>query len=178
MAVQVLVAYASKHGATAEIAEKIGEELHTAGLPTDVLTVDRVDDLTLYKAIVLGSAVYVGQWRKEAATFIEVNEKLLVERPVWLFSSGPTGKGDPTELMNGWRFPEAQQPIANRIQPRDIAFFHGALDTKKLSLPERLLVKGVKAPIGDYRDWGVISSWAAGIATVLQAEIKDTLVVV
>ena len=72
---------------------------------------------------------------------------------MWLFSSGPTGEGDPVELMKGFRFPEALQPIADHIRPRDIAFFHGALDMKELSLPERLIVKGIKAPLGDFRDW-------------------------
>jgi len=97
--------------------------------------------------------VYAGQWRQEAATFLEASEKTLAERPVWLFSSGPTGEGDPVELMKGFRFPEALQPIADHIRPRDIAFFHGALDMKELSLPERLIVKGIKAPLGDFRDW-------------------------
>jgi menaquinone-dependent protoporphyrinogen oxidase len=61
MDIQVLVAYATKYGATAEIAEKIGQVLHQAGLRTDVLPADRVSDLTPYNAVVLGSAVYVGQ---------------------------------------------------------------------------------------------------------------------
>jgi menaquinone-dependent protoporphyrinogen oxidase len=161
---QVLVAYASKYGATAEIAAKIGEVLRQAGLDADVLSVERVGDLAPYGAIVLGSAVYMGQWRKEAATFLETNEQALAARPVWLFSSGPTGEGDPVKLMNGWRFPTAQQPIADRIKPRDIAIFHGVLDTKKLNLAEKLVIKGVKAPIGDYRDWEAITAWAAGIA--------------
>ena len=171
MDVQVLVVYATKYGATAEIAEKIGQVLRQAGLHTDVLPTDRVSDLTPYKAIVLGSAVYAGQWRKEAATFLEANEKRLAERPVWLFSSGPTGKGDPVQLMKGWRFPEAQQPIADRIRPRDIAFFHGMLDMKKLSLAEKLIVKAIKAPVGDFRDWDVITSWAAAIAEALNKEV-------
>jgi menaquinone-dependent protoporphyrinogen IX oxidase len=55
---QVLVVYATKHGATAEIAEKIGQVLRQAGLRTDVLPTDRVSDLAAYKAVVLGSAVY------------------------------------------------------------------------------------------------------------------------
>lgn len=161
---KVLVAYASKYGATAEIAEKIGEVLRQAGLDADVLPVQRVGDLAPYGAIVLGGAVYMGQWRKEAATFLETHEQALAARPVWLFSSGPTGEGDPVKLMNGWRFPTAQQPIADRIKPRDIAIFHGVLDTKKLNLAEKLVIKGVKAPIGDYRDWEAITAWAAGIA--------------
>ena len=171
MDVQVLVAYATKYGATAEIAEKIGQVIRQAGLNADVLPADRVSDLTPYKAVVLGSAVYVGQWRKEAATFLEANEEELAERPVWLFSSGPTGEGDPMQLMKGFRFPEAQQPIADRIQPRDIAFFHGVLDMKELSLVEKLIVKGIKAPVGDFRDWDAINSWATAIADALKKEV-------
>jgi len=170
MDMQVLVAYATKYGATAEIAEKVGQVLREAGFRADVLPADRVGDLTPFKAVVLGSAVYMGQWRKEAVKFLEANEKKLAERPVWLFSSGPTGEGDAVQLMKGWRFPEAQQPIADRIRPRDIALFHGVLDTKKLGLAEKLIVKGVKAPVGDFRDWEAITSWATAIADALRSE--------
>ena len=171
MDVQVLVAYATKYGATAEIAEKISQVLRQAGLHVDVLPADRVGDLSPYRAVVLGSAVYAGQWRKEAAMFLEANEKQLTDRPVWLFSSGPTGEGDPVQLMKGFRFPEAQQPIADRIRPRDIAFFHGVLDMKELSLAEKLIVKGIKAPVGDFRDWDAINSWATAIADALKKEV-------
>jgi len=162
------VAYATKYGATGEIAERIGDELRTAGLEIDVVPVDQVVELSPYAAVVLGSAVYVGQWRKEAAAFLETHERELAERPVWLFSSGPTGSGDAATLMQGWRFPAAQQPIADRIRPRDIAFFHGVLDANKISLPEKLIVKGIKAPLGDYRDWGAVASWAAAIAGAMK----------
>ncbi len=171
MDAQVLVAYATKYDATKEIAEKIGEVLRQAGLAADVLPADQVGDVTPYRAVVLGSAVYAGQWRKEAVAFLEAHEARLVERPVWLYSSGPTGEGDPVELMQGWRFPEAQQPIADRIQPRDIVFFHGALDMKKLNLGEKLIVKGIKAPVGDFRDWEAISAWASAIADALKQEL-------
>ena len=170
MFTQVLVAYATKYGATAEIAEKIGQVLREAGLQTDVLPAHKIGHLGSYEAVVLGSAVYAGQWRKDAVTFLETNETALAKRPVWLFSSGPTGEGDPVKLMNGWRFPEAQQPIADRIGPRDIAFFGGALDLEKLNLGERLLVKGIKAPVGDFRDWECIHAWADEVARVLLNE--------
>jgi menaquinone-dependent protoporphyrinogen oxidase len=98
---QVLVAYATKYGATAEIAEKIGQVLRQASLHADVRPVDRVKDLAPYHAVVLGSAVYTGQWRKEAAKFLQTHETMLAQRQVWLFSSGPTGKGDPVELLKG-----------------------------------------------------------------------------
>ncbi|NIV37101.1 MAG: flavodoxin, partial [Anaerolineae bacterium] len=112
---KILVAYATKYGATAEIAERIGQVLREAGLEADVQAADRAGDLGQYGAVVLGSAVYIGQWRKEAARFLKENETTLVEKPVWIFSSGPTGEGDVEELMSGWSFPGRLQPIADRI---------------------------------------------------------------
>jgi menaquinone-dependent protoporphyrinogen oxidase len=165
---QVLVTYATKYGATAEIAEKIGQVLHQAGLQTDVLPAGRVSDLTPYQAVVLGSAVYIGRWRKEAVKFLQANEKILAEREVWLFSSGPTGQGDPVELLQDWRFPGSLQPIADRIRPRDIAVFHGNVDLKKLNFIEKWMLKNVKAPTGDFRDWEAITAWATAIADVLK----------
>jgi menaquinone-dependent protoporphyrinogen oxidase len=164
----VLVAYATKYGATAEIAERIGQALRQAGLQVDVIDAEQAGDPANYNAVVLGSAVYAGSWRKEAAAWLETHEAALAGRPTWLFSSGPTGEGDAVELMKGWRFPEALQPVADRIQPRDIAFFHGEIDTSKLNLGEKLLVKGIKAPTGDFRDWDAIEGWAGGIAQALQ----------
>jgi len=166
--VRVLVAYATKYGATAEIAEKIGQVLREASLRADVLSADRVGDLTSYQAIVLGSAVYIGQWRKEAVKFLKVNETVLAEKPVWLFSSGPTGEGDAVELAQGWRFPGKLQPIADRVQPRDVAVFHGAVDAGKLNFIEKWMLKAVKAPGGDFRDWDAITSWATAIADALK----------
>jgi menaquinone-dependent protoporphyrinogen oxidase len=171
MNIQVLVTYATKYGATAEIAEKIGQVLSQAGLRIDVLPTDRVRDLHSYKAVVLGSAVYIGRWRKEAATFLKANEKVLAEQLVWLFSSGPTGEGNPIELTQGWHFPKSLQPIADRINPRDIAVFHGAINMKKLNLIEKWMINKVQAPLGDFRDWDAITSWATAIADALKEEV-------
>jgi len=165
---KVLVAYGTKYGGTAEIAEKIGQVLREAGLHADVLRADRVSDVSPYHAVVLGSGVYIGRWRKEAAKLLKSNEQALAERPVWLFSSGPTDEGDPVELTEGWRFPKALQPIVDRIQPRDIAVFHGVMDEKKLNVFERWVIKRVGAPLGDFRDWDAITAWAAAIADALK----------
>jgi menaquinone-dependent protoporphyrinogen oxidase len=161
---RILVAYASKHGATAEIAERIGQVLCQAVLPTDVRPADRVKDLAPYRAVVLGSAVYYGHWQKKAATFLKVHEKALAARPVWLFSSGPTGEGDPVTLLKGWRFPKDLQPIADRIRPRDVTVFHGKVDLEKLGFIEKTALNHVKAPVGDFRNWEAITAWAASIA--------------
>jgi menaquinone-dependent protoporphyrinogen oxidase len=133
-----------------------------------VVPVKKAKDLSPYAAVVLGSAVYIGRWRKEAVKFLEENEKTLAERDVWLFSTGPTGEGDPVELMDGWRFPEGQQAVADRIKPHDIALFHGELDMDELGFIERTMVKNVKAPVGDFRDWEAIAAWATAVAESLK----------
>ncbi len=161
---RVLVAYSSKYGATAGIAERIGETLRARGVQADVVSADRVTDLAPYGAVVLGSGVYAGSWLKGASRFLTANEAALATRPVWLFSDGPTGEGDPVAQMKGWRFPQALQPVADRIRPRDIAFFHGVIDPAKLSLPEKLIVRALKAPMGDFREWPRIEEWAEQIA--------------
>jgi len=74
-------------------------------------------------------------------------------------------------LLQGWQFPEKQQPIADRIQFRDIALFHGDLDMEKLNFIERSMIKNVKAPAGDFRDWEIITSWPEGNAAVLLEEL-------
>ena len=165
----ILVTYASKYGATKEIAEKIGEVLRQSGLQTHILPVDGVRDLNGYGAVILGSAVYIGKWQKEAVTFLQTHETSLNERPVWLFSSGPTGEGDPVELVKGLRLPAALQPVADRIQPRDIAVFHGHINADKINFIEKWAIKSlVKKPFGDFRDWDLIISWATMIANALK----------
>ena len=167
---KTLVTYASKYGATREIAEKIGEVLAQAGLQVNVSPVDSVRDLSPYQAVILGSAVYIGKWQKEAAAFLQTHEKTLADRPVWLFSSGPSGEGDPLALVEGWRLPAALQPVADRIHPRDITVFHGNIDLDKVNFMEKFAVKNiVKKPFGDYRDWDMIAAWAESIAAELNS---------
>ena len=168
METRVLVAYATKYGATAEIAERIGQVLRQAGVHGDVLPADRVSDLGPYQAVVLGSAVYMFHWRKQAAAFLKANEKALAERPVWLFSSGPTTEGDAGAFLQDKRLPDALQPIADRVRPRDTAVFHGVLDAKKLNPLEKWMMKNMKAPLGDFRRWDAITAWATAIATALK----------
>jgi menaquinone-dependent protoporphyrinogen oxidase len=164
----ILVTYASKYGATAEIATKIGEVLSQSRLNAEVLPVKNVRDLAAYQAVILGSALYIGKWNKNAEAFLKANVKTLAERPVWLFSSGPTGRGDPLALLDGQRLPPGLQPVADRIRPRDIAVFHGLIDPGKVNFIEKWAVKSVvKKPMGDFRDWDMIARWAGDVAAEL-----------
>ncbi|MGE5461762.1 MAG: hypothetical protein ACM3PS_00305, partial [Syntrophothermus sp.] len=92
-------------------------------------------------------------------------------QPVWILSSGPTGEGDAVELVEGQRLPAALQPIVDRIQPRDIAVFHGYINHDRINFIEKWAIKSlVKKPFGDFRDWGAITAWAITIAKTLKEE--------
>jgi menaquinone-dependent protoporphyrinogen oxidase len=161
---KVLVAYASKYGATAEIADKIGEILKEAGVEADVTPVKEVKDISPYGAVVLGTAAYMFRWRKEATKFLKNNEKALASLPVWLFMSGPVGEGDPVKLLEGHVVPKGIKPVIDRIGPVDLAVFHGVIKFEKMNAFERWVMKNMKSPEGDFRDWEAIEAWAKGIA--------------
>jgi menaquinone-dependent protoporphyrinogen oxidase len=155
----ILVAYASKHGSTAGIGQRIAERLTDRGHEVDVRPVTEVDVLGRPEAIVLGSAVYAGSWRKEAVGFVERHREVLARTPVWLFSSGPLGHHVEDEEEQ----PRQLEEIREWIAPRDHRTFFGKLDLSALSYGERMIAKAVKAPEGDFRDWEAIDAWADGI---------------
>src|SRR5262245_47095612 len=122
---RILVAHGSKRGGTAEIAEWIGAELcETPGIIVDVRPAADVHDLTGYAAVVIGVAVYVGRWVREARRFARRHRADLVHLPVWAFSSGPLDdsahKGDvpPTR---------STAKIVERVGAREHVTFGGRL---------------------------------------------------
>lgn len=170
---KILVAYASKYGSTREIAKKIGEDLRDTGLDVDIRPVETVTSIDLYQTIIFGSAVYIGKWLKEAEVFLKANVKPLSERSVWLFSSGPSGDGDPKTLVDGALVPTNLKPVIDQIHPRQVTLFHGNIDPNKVNPVEKWAVKSVvKKPFGDYRDWQMIRSWTDGIASTLRSGVS------
>jgi menaquinone-dependent protoporphyrinogen oxidase len=161
----VLVAAASKHGATEEIAARIAADLSEHGLDVDLRRLEDVDDLGAYDACVLGSGIYLGNWLKPARRFIDEHADQLTRRPTWLFASGSI-VGDPPigDDPNALRAGLAEQ-LVERTAAREHKLFAGRLDTSQLGLMERMAVRGAHASEGDYRDWQAIDEWAATIAT-------------
>src|ERR1700716_3125045 len=154
---RVLVTYASKHGSTAQVAERISLALIETGIEAEVIPVGDVGFVGGYDAVVLGSSVYFGKWMAEAVRFADQNRTDLAGRPVWLFSVGPLvtqPRPDPAERVL----------LKASIKAVDHHLFAGALKVAELSFVERVIVKGVKAPAGDFRDWNEIASWGAKIA--------------
>jgi len=168
---KAIVAYASKYGSTKGIAEFIAEKLRQHGTQAEARPVDAAHNPGDYDALVVGSAVYMMHWLKEAAEFVRRNRTVLANRPVWLFSSGPLGsdasandpKLEPKEIAE---FREA-------INPREHRIFFGELNGSKLGFAHQMMRKLPAArailPEGDFRDWNDIEAWASSIAQALKA---------
>jgi menaquinone-dependent protoporphyrinogen oxidase len=183
---RVQVVYASRHGGTAGIAERIAEVLTSHRLDVSRVDAAQRPDPAGFDAYVVGSGVYMGSWLKDGVEFLERHADLLKTKPVWLFSSGPVGvvpaDGDPLESALG----PAEGPgsggrkriaaLADTIQPRDHHVFSGVYDPTDppKSFSERLvrLMPAAKAtlPAADFRDWVEIQTWAIGIARELAAQ--------
>jgi menaquinone-dependent protoporphyrinogen oxidase len=168
---RILVAAASRHGSTSEIANELAKELRRA-LPdagVDVVPLTPGVDLDGYQAAVLGSGVYFGRWLAEARDAIDAHADALRQRPVWLFSSGPVGHSS----VPGSEPADAVE-IAERIDARDHVVFSGALHREALGLRERAVVGLVRSADGDFRDWPAVRAWTDHIAAALTAPAGTT----
>ena len=164
---RVNVIYASRHGATAGIAQRIGEVLRGRGCNTTVADTHDAPEPATADAIIVGGAAYMGKWLDEATAYVREHSDALRARPTWLFSSGPIG----TEVVDKQGHdllapPKFLLDLAKSIGARGTKVFFGRWDPSDppASVAERLfralpLPKDVM-PIGDYRDWAAIDAWA------------------
>jgi menaquinone-dependent protoporphyrinogen oxidase len=161
---KVLVATASRHGATQEIAEAIGRTLNAEGVGASVAAIADAGDPAVYDAFVLGSAVYMGHWLDAATKFVESRSTVLSARPTWLFSSGPIG--DPPRPSE----PEAVDvaDLVSKTRAKGHKLFAGKLDKRQLGFGERAVMLAFRAVEGDYRDWQEVEAWARAIAGELR----------
>ena len=172
---KAVVVYASKYGSTRGIAEFIAEKLRRAGTQAEARRVGDVQNPGDYDAFVIGSAVYMMHWLKEATEFVTGNRALLANRPVWLFSSGPLGietKDAQGQDLRTVTEPKEIAGFRELIKPRDHRVFFGVLDNSKLGFGHRMLRKLPAArkalAEGDFRDWNDIEAWTISIVRELE----------
>lgn len=161
-----LVAFASKRGSTAEIAETVAATLRRSGLEVTLRSVDEVENLDPYDAVVLGSAVYMKRWRGDARHFLKRHRKALRKLPFWVFSSGPVG--DPANDDPEWAEPRKLVEKIEEMGARGHVVFGGRVPAEPHGFMEKAMVEGTPEEYRDRRDWDEIRVWAEGVAAALK----------
>lgn len=168
----ILVAYASRTGTTAGVAEAIGQTLAESGARVEVRRMQDVTDFSSYRAVVAGSGIQNKQWLPEAMQFMRANQAALNTKPCAVFlvcmtlamKNGETYRTHVSDFM---------APVRLLVRPVSEGLFAGALDISKVpSVKDRLGFKiSVKTGVwteGDHRDWEAIRTWAASLPPRLQ----------
>jgi menaquinone-dependent protoporphyrinogen oxidase len=154
MATTVLVTYATKYGSTREVAEAIAATLSAYGLQTEMRPAREVRSLDGYSAVVLGAALYIGRWHKDARRFLKRHRAALSRLPVAIFALGPLSTAE-----KEWQDARAQldQTLATAswLAPVAVELFGGVINPAKLRFPFNHI------PAGDARDWRAIRAWAS-----------------
>jgi menaquinone-dependent protoporphyrinogen oxidase len=165
---QILIAYASESGSTAEVAKAIGDTLCEEGNKVDTKWIKTVTDVNNYDAIIIGSPIIYEKWMPEVRKFVKENQDILKHIPVAYFitcmalSSKKEGA-----MQQAIEYSDELCNLYPQVKPVSVGRFAGVLDYSKISFLKRLLTKAAMAvhnvEEGDYRDWNVIRSWARSI---------------
>ena len=163
MGSHILVAYASRAGSTAEVAETVGQVLRAGGAEVDVRPVGHVKILDGYDAVVLGTAIWAFKPLPEAQRFAAEQQTALANRPVAYFALCEILRNDtPANRERARRFLD---PLRQIKEPVSFAIFAGKRDLSRVNLVLRwLLTKVLKIEHGDWRNWEQIRAWATALS--------------
>jgi len=172
---KVLVAFATAHGSTQGIANRLVDGLRSHGLDVRVAELADLDSLTGYDAAVMGSAVHSGKWLPEASRLVARHGHELGETPVWLFSVSSIG--DSSSFFPGWvasllrKMRAENKEIAGfrkGLRVRGHRNFAGAIEKGDWGRGGDLFFRLSGGRFGDYRDWADVDAWADSIVLELQ----------
>lgn len=165
----VLVAYASALGSTREIAQHVAARMAEALSDVECRSVEEVDSVSGYEAVVVGSAIHNQSWLPQALQFIAHHGSELAERSVWAFS---VGMSDGLPKLFRVRGAELQKQRLEQTQFQDVllrghAVFSGVYEASQLSAPLRALFRLTGGQFGDLRDWNAIDAWTDQVTAEL-----------
>ncbi|MDD1674254.1 MAG: flavodoxin domain-containing protein [Methanomicrobiales archaeon] len=166
MPARILIAYASRSGSTAEIAQAIGKELESIGMNISVSEIREISSIRGYDAVVIGTPVYMGKPEKTSVQFAACNQEQLQQLPVAVFAVGMAPVDTKVGSVEGV-IRNLQASFA-ALQPVATTLFAGRLDPARMSLLDRTMTRLMRVQTGDFRDWAAIRAWAQSLPALLK----------
>lgn len=167
MTARILIAYATRYGSTAEVAQALARRLRERGREVEVRSVGAVASLEGIAAVVVGTPFYFGAPMKPARRFLARHREALERLPVALFALGPVSASEGLEGARG----QLDEALAKMpwLAPVGREMFVGAYDPTRLGLFHKLFAALPASPLHglgarDERDWKAIESWADSLA--------------
>jgi menaquinone-dependent protoporphyrinogen oxidase len=166
---QVLIAYDTIHGSTAEVGDRIGKNLCDQGFRVDLRLAAHVEDISEYDAVIVGSAIYRFAWLKDAKAFLQQNQTALAQLPTAYFIVGASMSEDTPENREAVKktFVDPVLEEFASITPLSIGLFGGAVDfaANDYNFFEWVVLKILGLILGytegaDWRNWEAIDIWS------------------
>ena len=163
---RVLVAYATIHGSTQEVAEVIAMALRECRVTVDVQQARRVRTLAGYRAVVLGASLFMFHMHRDARHFLSrFRGPLTGGLPLAIFAGGPFGKGDESEWQGVRKQLDQELAKFTWLKPAAVEVIGGRFDPTHLRFPWNLIPALKQMPASDLRDWTAIRAWASSLST-------------
>lgn len=162
----VLIVYGSGTGCTAGVAQRMGDVIAKRGVSVEVVSATEAPDAAGYGAVIVGSGVRAGSWHKSAKEWLVRNAEALSDIPLALFTVCLTPAQDAGKVDEVRAYTDPLLAETG-VKPVDVGVFAGWNEPREFSFVERMVLKLLKAPEGDFRDWPVIEAWAERTADAL-----------
>jgi menaquinone-dependent protoporphyrinogen oxidase len=163
MSHRTLVAYASRAGATAEVAQTIGDLVRAHGMEVDVRSVKDVADLDGYDALIAGTPIWAGRPLPEMLEFLSDHRDGIASMPVAYYILCDTLREyTPANRQIALGY---AAPLRRIKEPVGVGMFAGRRDFGKIHPMLRWFLKRVVGLAeGDWRNWDEIGTWAERVA--------------
>jgi menaquinone-dependent protoporphyrinogen oxidase len=178
-ALEALIAYGTRYGATTGTSEEIAKILREEGFDTKVVNLkeEKIEDLSEYDLIVVASGMRMGRWVGEAEAFLKKFQKEFDLKKLALFVSSMSpfaersGKTEEGGVCSSRKV--AEDMVAKYVlKPIMMGFFGGVINYNKMGFFERKAMgflkpqleksgfKETEPGVYDLRDWDEIRNWA------------------